>query len=209
MAETDPRWKEIEQKLSPDETAKIVERQVNALDSTALDNLYRGVGSLAYDPRMLLKMVLYQYLKGRRSPATWFEEAKLNEAMQWLGRGYSPARRTWYEFRDRVGGAIDQLHQQLIDNATAQELLDPEVGVQDGTSVAACASRHQMVNRNTLDGRRELLRDVIEGTHGPEQPVPGWVPPTTAGREDLADRMETAANILEARIANREKRRKT
>ena len=56
-------------------------------------------------------MVLYQYLKGRQSPAVWCEEAKLNEAMQWLGRGYEPGRRTWYEFRDRIGPAVEQLHE--------------------------------------------------------------------------------------------------
>ena len=59
---------------------------------------------------MLLKMAIYQRLKGQHSPATWFKEAKLNEAMQWLGRGYLPSRRAWYDFRDRVGDAVEQLH---------------------------------------------------------------------------------------------------
>jgi hypothetical protein len=146
-------------------------------------------------------MVLYQYLKGRRSPATWFEEAKLNEAMQWLGRGYTPARRTWYDFRDRVGGAVERLHQQLIEKALEQELLDPEVGVQDGTSVAACASRHQTVNCETLLRRRELLQDLIDQRKPSPDPLPHWVPPTDPGRQDLADRMQAAAEILNERIA--------
>ncbi len=54
------------QKLAEDDLARMVEGQVNAMESRALDELYAGVGSLAYVPRMLLKMVLYQYLKGRR-----------------------------------------------------------------------------------------------------------------------------------------------
>lgn len=145
-------------------------------------------------------MALYQHLKGRRSPATWLEEARLNEAMQWLGRGYTPARRTWYEFRDRVGGAIEQLHEQLINKAIDQDLLDPEVGVQDGTSVAACASRHKMVNCETLDRRRQLLDGLIEGNHEPSEPIPSWVPPTDSGRSDLADRMQTASEILDNRM---------
>ena len=52
------------------------------MDRQALDDLYRGVGSSPYDPLALLKMVLYQNLKGRRSPATWFEEAKLRDRPQ-------------------------------------------------------------------------------------------------------------------------------
>ena len=171
------------------------------MDRQALDDLYRGAGSSPYDPLVLLKMVLYQNLKGRRSPATWFEEAKLNEAMQWLGRGYAPARRTWYDFRDRVGDGVLQLHQQLIERAMEQGLLDPEVGVQDGTSVAACASRHQMVNRETLGRRRKLLQELIDQSKPPPVPLPVWVPPTDSGRQNLADRMQTATEILDARIA--------
>jgi transposase len=178
----------------------VVERQVNGLDRQALDELYRGSGSSPFDPLVLLKMVLYQILKGLRSPAKWFEEAKLNEAMQWLGRGYVPARRTWYDFRDRVGDGILRLHEQTIKKAMEQELLDPEVGVQDGTSVAACASRHQMVNLETLERRWKLLQGLMDQTQQPPAPLPNWVPRTDSGRQNLAKRMQTAREILNERI---------
>ena len=152
----------------------MVQRQVDRLDRACLDELYQGGASLPFDPLVLLKMVLYQLLQGNRSPAKWFEEAKLNEAMQWLGRGYTPARRTWYLFRDRVGDAIDQLHQQIITGAIDLDLVAAEVGVQDGTSVAACASRHRMVNQETLRRRTELLGSVIDGTHPADCPLPLW-----------------------------------
>ena len=178
-----------------------MERQVNALDRQVLDKLYRGSGSLAFDPVCLLKMVLYQYLKGNCSPARWHQEAKLNEAMQWLGRGYVPGRRTWYEFRDRLRDGIEQLHKQLIGRAMAEEHLDPSVAVQDGTSVAACASRHRMVNEETLQKRLSLLNTVIRNTHDACEELPKWVPPTVTGRLDLAYRMEVAGEILAKRIA--------
>ncbi len=106
MPEGHPRWKEIDEKLATDDVARVVDRQVNQLDREQVDQLYRGIGRMPFDPVILLKMVLYQYLKGRQSPAAWYEEARLNEAMQWLGQGYQPGRRTWYEFRDRLGGGI-------------------------------------------------------------------------------------------------------
>lgn len=121
--------------------------------------------------------------------------------MRWLGRGYQPARRTWYGFRDRVGEAIEAIHEQIIHNAIDQNLLDPEDGVQDGTSVAACASRHKMVNRQTLDRRMVLLEDLIEGRHPRSEPIPSWVPPTDSGRLDLANRMQIASDVLDERIA--------
>ena len=198
MAEEDPRWKDIGQRLEDGHHAKIVERHVDRLDRATIDQVYRGSGSKPYDPVVLLKMVLYQYLKGNQSPATWYEEAKLNDAMQWLGRGYVPARRTWYDFRDRASKFIDDLHEQLI--ASALDLgLDPTVGVQDGTAVAACASRHRMLNRPALQNRIEQLGSIVKGEFADE--LPKWVPSTDSGRQDLAERMNKASEVLAERIA--------
>ncbi len=201
MPKEHPRWKEIDEKLEADDVARVVERQVNKLASEQIDSLYRGVGRAAYDPVALLKMVLYQYLKGRQSPATWHEEAKLNEAMQWLGRGYQPARRTWYEFRDRIGGVVEQLHEQLVQHAIEQGHINPTVGVQDGTFVAACASRHRMVTRELLLKRQELLDALLDGALDETEELPKWIPPTDSGRLDLARRMTIAAEVLDDRIA--------
>lgn len=199
MPPSDPRWKRIDQKLPEDDHARIVDRQVSRLDRETLDRLYEGTGKDAYDPIALLRIVLYEYLKGRRSPATWEEEARINEAAAWLGRGYTPARRTWYDFRDRLGDAIEELHQQIVDQAIDQEHLDPSTAAQDGTSIAACASRHRMVNQATLQKRQVILESAINGTT-PTEPLPKWVPPTASGRLDLAERMVAAANVLAERI---------
>jgi len=173
---------------------------VNQLDQQTLYSLYQGVGSLAYDPVPMLKMVLYQYLKKRASPAQWYEEAKLNEAMQWLGRGYQPARRTWYDFRDRVGDVIEQLHQQLIERAINENHLDPSTGVQDGTFFAACASRHRMVNEATLEKRRQILSNVIDRRCRDDEEIPKGVPETPSGCLELAKRIAIAAEVLTTRI---------
>ncbi|WP_442505321.1 transposase [Novipirellula sp. SH528] len=57
-----------------------------------------------------------------------------------------------------------------------------------------------MVNRNTLQRRQELLKELIDGTYCRTDPLPKWVPPTESGRQDLASRIEAAAIVLEQRI---------
>ncbi len=153
----------------------------------------------------MLKMVLYQYLKGRQSPQAWGEEAQLNQAMHWLGRGYTPSRRTWYDFRDRAAKFIEQVHGQIIQRALEEELLDPTIGVQDGTAIAACASRHRLVNRSTLKKRRAQLEAIIRG-QGDEK-IPRWTPPTTRGQQELAKRMQRAEEVLAERIEQNGKKR--
>lgn len=202
MPPSHPRWKEVDEKLQPDDHARIVLRQLAQVDPQPLYQLYHGVGHQPYDPLAMLRMVLYLLLKGIGSPARWFEEAKLNEAVQWLGYGYQPSRRTWYDFRDRMEGCIHDLHAQLVNIAADQQHLDPAIGVQDGTSVAACASRHRMVNDQTLAARRQLLQRIIDGSAGQDQAIPRWVPPTNTGRLNLAQRMDRARDVLDRRIKN-------
>jgi transposase len=169
-----------------------------------VDQTYRGSGSKPYDPMVILKMVLYQYLKGNQSPGTWHEEAKLNKAMQWLGRGYTPSKRAWYDFRDRADKFIELLHHQIIGRALDEGHLDPSVGVQDGTAVAACASRHRTVTRPTLEKRMQQLEAIVDGEFDDE--VPKWVPPTDSGKQDVAERMKQASDVLDQRIAKNAKK---
>ncbi len=125
--------------------------------------------------------------------------------MQWLGRGYTPARRTWYDFRDRIGGAIDRLHEQMIQTAIEDKLLDPAEAAQDGTSVAACASRHQMVNKETLD--RESSCSTMSSTENIRLQSHCHVGAThEIGRRDLFERMQRAETILNERIAKNAKK---
>jgi transposase len=88
MPASHSRWQEIDEKLEADDQARIVRRQVAQLDPQILHGVYRGSGHRAYDPVILLQMVLYLLLKGFGSPARWCEQANLNEAVQWLGYGY-------------------------------------------------------------------------------------------------------------------------
>lgn len=150
-------------------------------------------------------MVLYQLLLGRHSPAQWYADASRNSAMQWLGFGYTPARRTWYDFRDRAGKFIDDCHRQLVALAIDQGHAETSTAALDGTSVAACASRHRMVNQATLQKRRSLLDDVIGGRLTDDS-WPRWMPPSETGRLDLAARMDRAAEVLGERLAKNEAR---
>ncbi len=206
MLASDPRWQRIDRKLGQDDHARVVRRQLSQLDTQPLIESYQPGGQLPYEPTAMLSMVLYLLLKGIASPARWHEEAKLNEAVQWLGYGYQPSRRTWYDFRDRMADTIDQLHQNLIRDGIKQGVVDPTVGVQDGTSFAACASRHRMVNDATLNKRKEQLERLIKGTQQENETLPKWVPPTVAGRLELVQRMDRARGVLDQRIADNAKK---
>ncbi len=177
------------------------------MDREPVDATYVGVGKVAFDPIALLKMVLYQMRLGNHSPATWHREATRNTTMKWLGRGYQPSRSVWYEFRDRTGKFIEELHQQLITKAIDQGHLDPSIGALDGSSVAACASRHRMVNGATLAKRKAVLQSLLDGGEVDSGQTPRWVPRTPSGRQELLHRMQRAEEVLEQRLQQNAERR--
>ena len=86
------------------------------------------VAVLPYDPLLLLRMSMYLKLQGFASPARWHQQAPLKEAVQWLGHGYTPSRRTWYDFRDRAGKFIEDLHKQVVARRGRKRCQEPFIG---------------------------------------------------------------------------------
>src|SRR4051794_22709925 len=85
-------WQQWDAALGADHPARLVDDFVDRLDQTALNQCYAGVGSLAYRPDLMLKMVLYETLEGRLSPAQWARDLPINDALRWLGQGIRPSR---------------------------------------------------------------------------------------------------------------------
>jgi transposase len=201
---------ELGERLSADHPARIVEDEVNRLDIDALNGVYRGSGSAPHRPDLMLKIAMFEYLDGRTSPAQWTRDTADNQALKWLGRGILPSRTSCYDFRDRMGKVLAAVHAGLIGKAQADELVHPEVGVQDGSTFRAAASRHRLVNRATLEKRQTVLQAAVASDVAgqPVEQAPGWLAKTPSGRLDQAHRMEQAREILVERIAENAKKPK-
>ena len=182
MAVGSPRWKQIDQSISQDHLARVVQRQVERFDQDVLGQAYAGTGDKPYDPSKMLAMFLYLCLRGIHSPAKWHRQTRENQVVAWLGCGYQPSRSACYDFRDRLGFVIGQLNANLLALADRQGHLDPHIGVQDGTNFRSAASRHRMVNDKTLGKRIEVLQAVIDPEKSPTGSLPAWVPSSQAGR---------------------------
>jgi transposase len=133
------------------------------LNLDALVRSYAGRGSKPHRPDLLLKLVIYEHSQGRPQPVQWTKDLKENKAVQWLVYGIRPSQTTLYEFRDRVQPLLQDLNQQVIRIAIDEGHTDGSRGALDGTTVAANATRHRMVNLETVEKRLEILnRDIRE-----------------------------------------------
>jgi hypothetical protein len=177
------------------------------IDQQILNDAYAGVGSAPHPPECMLRMVLYELLDGRPSPAQWHRDARCNDALKYLGRMIEPCRTACYNFRDRAERFIQQAHDQLLGVALDEKLLDSPEGVLDGTQFRACASRHRMLNQEQLNRRIEQLQTTIRQGSSADD-IPAWMAKTVSGRTEQLQRYEKAAAIVAARLAANAKKNK-
>ena len=189
--------------MAEDHPSRIIDAFVDGLDRASLQASYLGVGSLAYDPDLMLKIVLYDAHQGHLSPARWARDVRDSDALRWLGQGIQPSRSALYSFRDRLSDPIFEMHAQTIRQAIAERLTTAENGVQDGTSTRACASRHQLVNEDKLAKRlQELHAAVAQDAVGQSiESQPRWMARTPNGRLAQLERYRVAGDELAKRLA--------
>ena len=200
---------DIDRRLPSDHLARRIDTAVARLDLQPLHARYHGTGSAAHPPALLLRAVLYETQSGCPSPAQWHRDAYGCDPVRWLLGGVAPSRSAWYAFRDRVGPLLPALHQQILAQAVGAGLTPATRGAEDGTLVAANASRHRLVNATTLEQRAAQLQEAVAADVRSESPptVPGWMARRPTGRRQQQQRLAKARVRLEALQArNRNKR---
>jgi|SRR5271165_78553 len=196
-----PDRRALEQLLPPDHLARRIEAAVDRLDLTALHQAYAGTGSDAHRPDLLLRAVLFETERGLHSPASWDRDAHESGPLRWLLRGCCPARSCWYAFRDRLAPVLEALNAQPLRAAIAQGLTPATRGADDGTAVAANASRHRLLNEAKLEQRLAVLEAACAAdAQGQAPPVtPGWLAKRPRGRSRQLRRLRQAQRQLAQR----------
>lgn len=155
-----PEWLAIDADLSPAHLARDMAQLVELLDLLPLYETYSGRGSLPHRPDLLLKVVLYDLQRGRHRPVQWAADFLDSRSVRWLALGMRVSRSCCYAFRDRLGPLLDQWHQEVLQQALEMGLSEATRSALDGSSVAAQASRHKLLNSATVEKRLATLEAV-------------------------------------------------
>jgi transposase len=180
---------------------RIAQLTVEELNLASLHCTYSGRGSRPHRPDLLLKLLLYEHSQGRPQPVQWLKDLKENIPVKWLVYGLQPSQTTLYEFRDRVAPLLEAFNQQVVRTAITAGHTDGSCGALDGTTVAANATRHRMINLATVEKRLEILdREIGQEEQGDEVTPPVEVPEP----EGSASRTFTSPDPTEASRAQKQ-----
>ncbi|MBN1594237.1 MAG: IS1182 family transposase [Candidatus Coatesbacteria bacterium] len=123
--------------------------EVLALGPSARGNAARGAP--IYDPRMLLKILIFAYFRGIRSSRRIAAECRENLAFIHLCRGTAPSFRTICRFRSENEALLHSVFSELIRRLILAGVVRADHVIVDGSKIRASASNAKTLNSKFFD----------------------------------------------------------
>ena len=127
------------------------------------------VGNSEYDPRAMLKLLVYGYSYGIKESRKLERATHHNLSFMWLMGGLKPDHKTIAEFRRQHKGALTKVLKQCVRMCIKLDLIAWNVLFVDGTKIRANAGRGQSHDKayyeeqlGELDQRVEKLMEESE-----------------------------------------------
>jgi transposase/IS5 family transposase len=189
--------------LQEDHLAFFISDAMDGMELSAFDARYAddGPGNQAFDPRMMLKVLVYAYATGTFSSRKI--AAKLHEdvAYRVLGADNFPAHRTLSDFRQRHLPEFRDLFVQRVQMAQEVGLVKLGTVAVDGSKIKANASRHKAMSYGRMKEEEKRLRKEIKELMAKAK--------RTDAQEDKRYGKDARGDELPAELARREDRLRT
>ena len=154
----------LDEWLDEDDEARFVSEVVeNLLDLTPIYASYESAsGAPPYEPRMMLKLLLYGYATGVTSSREIERRCKRDIAFRWLAANTAPDYRSISRFRRRHLDALPPLFLQVLGLCAKAGLVYLGRVALDGTKLLANASRHKAMSYDHIVPKIEKLQAEVD-----------------------------------------------
>lgn len=149
--------------LIPDNhLVKIINEVVDKINLDSIIDKYKGGGTTAYNPRMLIKVLVYAYSLGIFSGREIEEQLRANVYFMWLAGSNKPNFRTINRFRsERLKDEIDGVFKKILTILIEVGLVKLENIFIDGTKVEANVNKYSFVwKKSTENYKGKLDKDI-------------------------------------------------
>lgn len=151
----------IDEDIAEDDPVRVVDAIVESLTLENFRKLYRERGRSPYNPKMLLKVVIYAYMNNIYSCRKIEKRLLRDIHFIWLS-GYSkPDFITINRFRNRVKNEINNIFTQLVVILADKGFVSLDVEYIDGTKIESKANKYTFVWRKTVEKNRAKLMEKI------------------------------------------------
>ncbi len=151
----------IDKDIAENDPVRLISSIVEGLDLSSFRKLYKERGRSPYDPKMLLKVVIYAYMNNIYSCRKIERSLKRDVHFIWLAGYEQPDFITINRFRNRVKNEINNVFTQLVLLLSAKGFVTLDVEYIDGTKIESKANKYTFVWRKTVEKNRARLMEKI------------------------------------------------
>ena len=192
---------------------RVVDAVLDRLDISDILSTYRGGGNSAFNPKMMLKVLVFAYLSNVYSSRRIEELLKRDIYFMWLAGMKRPDFRTINYYRGkRLKEGFDTVFTQVVRLLHEEGFVSLKVQYIDGTKIESVANKYTFVWRGSVEkydarlkAKTEALLRQIEQNHAienQENPVPEEL---TA--EEVTKRVERIKEKVDADNLGKEERK--
>ena len=192
---------------------RVVDAVIDRLDISDILSTYRGGGNSAFNPKMMLKVLVFAYLSNVYSSRRIEELLRRDIYFMWLAGMKRPDFRTINYYRGkRLKEGFDAVFTQVVMLLHEEGFVSLKVQYIDGTKIESVANKYTFVWRGSVEkydarlkAKTEALLRQIEQNHSiedRENPVPEEL---TA--EEVAERVERIREKVDADNLSKEERK--
>lgn len=159
----------LEELISEKHIVRVVNKLVESMDIKPLKATYKGGGRSAYNPLMLMKVLVYGYLMKIYSSRRIAKALREDINFMWLSGMQRPDFRTINNFRSgRLRRSIEEVFSSMIIFLSENRYIRLESYFVDGTDIEANANKHSYVwrvnaekyNKRVKEKVKELLKQI-------------------------------------------------
>ena len=148
--------------LPENHLARFVVEVIDRLDLSKMEAAYRGRGSAAYHPSILLALLVYGYATGVFSSRKIERATYDSVAFRFIAAGLHPDHDTLATFRRRFIDELAGLFVRVLEIAGEMKLLKMGTISLDGTKVHANASRHSALSHGHIEKLEAQLKEEVQ-----------------------------------------------
>jgi len=149
--------------LPDDHLAWFIHDSVESLDISPLLEKYRtcGKGELPYDPRMMLRVLIFGYSTGVTSSRKIAAQLRENVAFRVLAGNQMPSHRSICRFRERHVDEFGHVFAEVVKLAAEAGFVKIGALAIDGSKLKANASRHKAMSYDRMKKEEARLKREI------------------------------------------------
>lgn len=153
----------LEELIAPNHPVRVVNQVVDNLDLDPILAKYAGGGCPAYHPRMMLKILVYGYVKNLYSSRKIEQECKQNIHFMWLSGMSCPDHNTISRFRsDRLKDVLKEVFSQVVLLLYDHGHITLKEAYLDGTKIEANANRYTFVWGRAISKSKDRIKAQLK-----------------------------------------------